>query len=286
MSEFVLSGFSDEISPDFDTQLESVKKLGIAYIEIRGVNGKNIVEHSLEEVMQLKKQMKDMAIGVSAIGSPIGKIKITDDFDAHLDLFRHTVAIAKLLETKYIRLFSFFVDVDKAAEYRDEVHRRLGQMVEYAEDQGVILLHENEKEIYGDTPERCLDLYKSINSNNFKLIFDPANFIQCGVETYPHAHNMLKDYVVYYHIKDALMETGEVVPSGSGDGCIKEIMTVLNQEGYQGYLSLEPHLGSFAGLADLEGQGNLENFKEVSSFDKFELAYESLMKVLRGVSHE
>ncbi len=109
MSEFVISGFSDEISPEFDIQLKEVKKLGMAYIEIRGVNGKGIVEYTVEEVKEIKASIDKQGIKVSAIGSPIGKIQITDDFEAHFDLFKHTVEITKILGgAKYIRLFSFF----------------------------------------------------------------------------------------------------------------------------------------------------------------------------------
>ena len=39
------------------------------------------------------------------------------------------------------------------------------------------------KEIYGDIPERCLELVNNMNSSQMKLIFDPANFIQCDVDT-------------------------------------------------------------------------------------------------------
>lgn len=280
---FEITGFSDEISPDFSLQLEEILKLGIAYIEIRGVNGKNIVDHSLEEVKLIKAEMDKAGIQVSAIGSPIGKIQITDPFDPHFETFKHTVEIAKLLQTNYIRLFSFFMDQGTAPDHRDEVIKRLKTLVTYAESQGVILLHENEKDIYGDLPDRCLDLYNAMNSPNFKLIFDPANFVQCGVETYPDAFGQLKDKVIYYHIKDALAGTGQVVPSGKGDGHLREIITELKNDGYQGFLSLEPHLGDFVGFSDLEGDGDTPAFKEASDASKFQLAHQSLMTLIREV---
>jgi sugar phosphate isomerase/epimerase len=282
MSNFVLTGFSDEISPDFAMQLKEVSKLGIGYIEIRGVNGKNITDHTLDETHALKKQMDEADVKVSAIGSPLGKIQITDSFEPHMELMRHTVEQAKILDTRYIRIFSYFMDTTKADEYRDEVMRRTRAFTKYAESQDIILLHENEKEIYGDTPERCLELYKDINSPNFKLIFDPANFVQCGVETYPHAFDMLKNYVVYMHIKDAVAGEGKVVPSGFGDGNIKKILERLYKRGYEGFLSLEPHLGHFAGFDDLEG-GNELKFEEKSDVGKFKLATDSLKKIIAEV---
>ena len=284
MSEFIISGFSDEISPDFTVQLEEVKKLGIAYIEIRGVNGKSVVEHSIVEMQLIKKQMDEAGVKVSAVGSPIGKVQITDDFESHFELFKHTIALAEVLETKYIRLFSFFVDEGTADAYEKEVMRRMKALCDYVEGTDITLLHENEKDIYGDTAERCRKLYDTMGSENFKLIFDPANFIQCGEETYPYAFDLLKDEVIYMHIKDAKLINGEVVPSGYGDGHLSEIIGQLHLNGYKGFLSLEPHLGEFAGFSALEGEGDIPTFNEKSDASKFELAYNSLMAILTSLT--
>lgn len=283
MYQFIMSGFSDEISPDFQEQLQEVKRLGIAYIEIRGVNGKNITDHSIEEVLEVKDQMKEAGVQVSAIGSPIGKIQITDAFEPHFDKFKHTIEIAKVLGTKYIRMFSFFMPDGTQESHRDEVVNRLAKLVAYAEEQDIILLHENEKDIYGDTPKRCLDLYETMNSSAFKLIFDPANYVQCGVKTYPEAFNLLKECVIYYHIKDAQASDSKVVPSGFGDGHIQEIITELKANDYKGFLSLEPHLGNFVGFSDLEGEQDNNEFMEASDSTKFELAYKSLTKIISEV---
>jgi len=284
MSKFILTGFSDEISSDFTQQLKQINNLNIGYIEIRGVNGKNITDHTLKEVKAIKKQLDEANVKVSAVGSPLGKIHITDPFEEHFTLFRHTVEIAKILDTKNIRLFSYFMDTANALDYVDEVVRRTRAFCDYVKGTDIILLHENEKGIYGDTPERCLELYKTMCSPNFKLIFDPANFVQCGVETYPHAFNMLKNYVVYIHIKDAVAANGEVVPSGFGDGHIKEIISKLYSRGYEGFLSLEPHLGHFEGFDELEGDNTLE-FVEKSDVGKFKLATDSLRNIISEVTN-
>lgn len=284
MGQFILSGFSDEISPDFAEQLRVTQELGIAYIEIRGVNGRSITDHSLDEVSVLRSRLDSQGIGVSAIGSPIGKIKIEDDFESHFETFKHTVEIANILGTRYVRIFSFFMEKGKAEQHREEVLRRLRTLVDYAEQKDIILLHENEKDIYGDTAERCKDLYETLNSDNFRLIFDPANFVQCGVRTFPDAYEMLKDKVIYYHIKDAISENGRVVPSGKGDGHLPEIIKDLRKSDYEGFLSIEPHLGDFVGFSDLEGDGDIPEFEEASDADKFKLAYESLMAIIEEVS--
>lgn len=280
MSEFVITGFADEIDPDLWVQLREIKKLNIEYIEMRGVNGRNVADYTPEEMKEIKNHLDSAGIKVSAIGSPIGKIKIEDDFEPHFETFKNVIELAKVLETKYIRLFSFFMDEGTTEQNRDEVMRRMKAFCDFVEGTDIILLHENEKDIYGDTAERCKDIYETMKSDNLKLIFDPANFVQCGVETYPHAYEMLKDSVIYYHIKDAMATDGTVVPSGFGDGHLPEIITDLKKKGYEGFLSLEPHLGHFEGFDDLEGEGDIPEFTEKSGAGKYKLAAESLRNII------
>lgn len=281
MAKFIISGFADEIDSNVIKQFEHINTLGISYFEPRGIDGKNISELNDEEVEILTEKMKKYNIKASSIGSPIGKIGINDDFEPHIEKLKRVIAIAKKLDAKYIRMFSFFIpEGENADNYRDEVLRRMTVMTKIAKEEGIILLHENEKDIYGDIKERCLDLVKTINSPNLRCVFDPANFVQCGENTI-EAFNLLKEYVVYMHIKDS-KENGDVVPAGSGNGNIKEIITALYKDGYEGFLSLEPHLGSFTGLNDLELDDKMLKLEE-STPEKFTLAYDSLMKIVNEV---
>lgn len=281
MARFLLSCFADEIDSDLSVQIREIKKHGISQIEMRGVNGRNVIDHSPKEMMEIKKQLDNEGISVSAIGSPIGKIKISDPFATHLDKFKHTLELAGILGTRYIRMFSFYIPQGESAEkYRDEVLERWHAFASAAGGMDIVLAHENEKEIYGDTPERCLDIMREINLPSVRLVFDPANFIQCGVETWPHAYEMLKPYIEYMHIKDALAGSGKVVPAGAGDGKLEKIIGGLDGERSGDFiLSLEPHLGSFAGLAGLETDIDLSKMEE-SGPGKFEIAVTALKKVL------
>jgi len=281
-----LSAFADEIDPGLDVQMDVLEQHGISYIEMRGVGGKNITQYSLEEVMEIKRRLDKRGFRISAIGSPIGKISITDDFGPHLELFRHTLEIAKILETRYIRMFSFYIpEGEKPENYRGEVMDRWRRFLEAAEGTGIMLLHENEKDIYGDTPQRCLDLVKEMDNGNMKLIFDPANFVQCDVETYPEAYELLKEHVVYLHIKDAVYSDHHVVPAGQGDGKVKEILESLYKRGFEGFLSIEPHLWNFVGFAELENR-KVEASEEDSGPDKFAIAAYALKKLIREVTGE
>ncbi|MDY3928163.1 MAG: sugar phosphate isomerase/epimerase family protein [Clostridia bacterium] len=279
MSKFTYTGFSDEIDENIEKQFEHLNKLGINYFEPRGVNGKNISSLDDKEAEELKEVMNKHNIKVSSIGSPIGKIKITDDFDEHMKLLERTVRTAKILGAKHIRIFSFYIpEGEDYYKYTDEVMRRMKVMTEYAKKNDIILLHENEKGIYGDIAVRCEEILKTVNSEYLRAVFDPANFVQCGQVTYPNAFKLLKPYVVYMHIKDALTN-GDVVPAGYGEGHVEEILTELYNEGYNGFLSLEPHLGSFKGLENLETDDHMLEL-EGSTPEKFTLAYESLKKIV------
>ena len=279
---FTISCFSDEINPDFKIQMETVKKYGLTHIEMRGINGKSVGLFDAEEIKPIKKQLDEYGIKVSAIGSPIGKILINEDFEPHLAQFKNMIEVAQITEAKYIRLFSFYPPTkgEDPTPYRDEVLKRMNAFVKAAEGSGVMLLHENEKGIYGDIADRCVDIIESIGSDNLRAIFDPANFIHSGEETYPSAFNKLKNYIEYMHIKDASPD-GSNLPSGQGVGRIKEILQDLKDSGFDGFLSLEPHLSRFEGLASLE-----QDVKYKHLTDNGERAFLLALNSLKGILSE
>ncbi len=281
MHKFIISGFSDEIDPDIIKQFEHLNTLGIKYFEPRGINGKNIADLSESEADELLSAMQKYGIKASSIGSPIGKIKITDDFEPHMEKFKNVVAIAKKLDCKYIRMFSFFMPQgEDPAIYRDEVIARLKKLKAYAKEQNVILLHENEKDIYGDVASRCADILNELYDDNFKAVFDPANFVQCGEDT-KKAWELVGKYIEYMHIKD-VNEDGTIVPAGYGKGNVSYILGELAKKDYNGFVSLEPHLGSFGGLEALEIDDEMLKL-EKSDASKFTIAYDALNKIMKEI---
>jgi sugar phosphate isomerase/epimerase len=275
----IISGFADEIDKSVAKQIKVLKDLGQNYVEFRSGDGKGIAEYTLEEAIVLKKTLDEAGIKVSAIGSPIGKIKITEDFTDHFELYKHVVELAHILDTHYIRMFSFYIPSGHNPEdYKEEVFLRIDKMVEYAKENGVILLHENEKDIYGDIASRCEALMGEFYGEHFKLTFDFANFIQCNEDTL-EAFHMLKPYIHYVHIKDALCSNHEVVLPGKGDGNIYSILNMLDDMGYDGFLSLEPHLVDFSGLDKLEVRSQSKKLEDGAY--AYSMAYEGLVKLIK-----
>jgi sugar phosphate isomerase/epimerase len=249
MSRIKLSAFADEADADRHAQIRALVENEIPYLEIRGVDGTNISNLSIEAAQQFKAELDAAGIRVWSIGSPAGKNDIHADFGPIVEQFRHMMELAKIFEAKRIRLFSFY-GTDDSEECFAEVCRRLNIYCDICDEYGVIPCHENEKGIYGEDAEHCLKLHRAVP--RLRAVFDPANFIQSGQEIMP-AWEMLAPYVEYGHIKDALAN-GRVVPPGDGIGCLREYLPLFAAQGGE-VLTLEPHLGEFVGLAGLEQEG-------------------------------
>ncbi len=213
---WTLSGFADEIDPDLETQCAVLNDLGITHVEFRSAWDTNVLDLTDEQVEEAAATLAAHGLSVSSIGSPLGKINIEDDFDAHL------------------------VRADRAL----------------AEPTGIVLLHENEKDIYGDVPERVLDIVESVGSPALRLAWDPANYVQVGVTPFTEGYGKLRPHTVYVQIKDALLATGEVVPAGEGDGQVRETVRALAADGFDGFFSMEPHLGTYNEYGALSGPAN------------------------------
>ena len=279
MAKFILSAFADEASPLLDEQITALQEEGISLIELRGVDGKNVSNLTLEEAAAVKAKLDAAGIRLSALGSPYGKANLGVAFDEHLALFKHGLELCKVLDCKRIRMFSFYPAEGVSPEdSREEVLRRLEIMLTLAEEAGVQLVHENEKGIYGDNTERNADLL-NVFGDRLGFAFDPANFIQCEVNTLA-AYEQLHDRITYMHIKDALLADGAVVCAGHGDGNVPEILRCLNEErDGEVILTVEPHLTVFKGLQDLQD----EELKHHESYPDSCTAFHAAVQALKDI---
>jgi len=275
-----LYAFADEASKEMDGQIRAMLRNGLNGLEIRGVDGENVSKITLEKAKEVRKKLDDNGLITWSIGSPIGKIKLDADFEAHLDTFRHTLEIAHILGAENLRLFSFYTKGFDPADCRGQVMDWMGRMLEVGKDSGINLCHENEKGIYGDTAERCLEILTAFPV--LKGIFDPANFVQCNEDTVA-AWQLLKDKIHYLHIKDAVGIN--VVPAGMGDGNVPYIVKEYLAQGGQA-MTLEPHLKVFDGLKELEAPGEesvVGKFTYPDSDAAFDAACNALKTILEGI---
>lgn len=272
--------FADEASASLSGQIIAMLRNHMQGLEIRGVDGQNVSEISIEKAREVKNRLADNGLVTWSVGSPIGKIDIVkDDFARHMDVLKHTLDVAHELDAKHLRMFSFYIPQgENPAVYRDEVLERLTRMAEAAEGSGVLLCHENEKGIYGDNAARCADILENVPA--LHGVFDPANFVQCGQDTL-EAWDLLKGRTHYLHVKDALAD-GSVVPAGRGVGHVERIVEDYLDNGGEA-LTLEPHLTVFQGLDALERDGRRRGTFCYSSADEaFDAAAKALREILKG----
>lgn len=280
MSSWIISAFADEHSSDLAGQIAALQKFDISHIELRFLDGKNVADLTAEEAMQTKKTLDDGGIRVSAIGSPLGKINLADDFDAHLEKTRSVLETANILDTDKIRMFSFYLHEGKSRqECRGEVIDKLGAMIDLADTFGVTLCHENEGKLYGESPEQCLDLMETFGGR-LGCVFDMGNYTYYGYEPWPECYHALKSYITYFHVKDALAD-GSIVPAGCGDSHVKQILHAYRDEFNKDVLlTVEPHLQTFDGLNKLVTTDLKNPYRYPTAQDAFDEGVKSTLALL------
>lgn len=241
---FTISAFADEISPEPQEQLDVLKKCGVRHIEFRSIHKTNVLALTDQQIADFKALLDREGFKLSAIGSPIGKIRVDEPFAPHLEKFKRAIHLCKVFGTPNIRVFSYYPPVlfdDDWAPYREEIINRLKATVDLAERNGVMLFHENEHRIYGDSPERVADLFASVKSPNLKAAYDPANFVVCGYDPL-EGWEASKPYIAHLHIKDWKKgaECGSI--PGEGEGQIPAVIAAAVKMGYNGFATMEPHL--------------------------------------------
>lgn len=254
-----LSAFADEIAPELNEQIAVLKDEDIRYLDLRGVWGTNVLDLTDEQIARIKRELDAHQMGVAEIGSPIGKVPIDSPFHETLDRFERAIKVAQALGTPFIRIFSFYQPASAAgggrvdpATYRDQVIDHLRELTARARAANITLLHENEKDIYGDTIARCVDMLENIHDAHLQAVLDPANFIQCGETPFPDAYDALRPWIRYVHVKDALPD-GRVVAAGEGAGRWLDLLRRLRADDYDGFLGFEPHLAAAGRLQGFSG---------------------------------
>ena len=276
MIKVKLCAFSDEADPSLEGQIAALKRNNVPYMEMRGVNGKNVTALTLEEAKEIKATLDANGIKVWSIGSPLGKVDIHTDFEEYCKLVRHTCELAVILGAKNIRMFSFF----NAYDEREKVLTYLAEMVKIGNEYGVAMCHENEKDIYGDTAARVLDIME--NTTGLKYIYDPANYLQCD-EKADYTLDAFHAKTDYFHIKDVALASGAIVPAGCGDGKIDELVARITEDKT---LTLEPHLTVFEGYSHLDKTELKHEYAFRTANEAFDAAVTALKNILVAAGYQ
>jgi sugar phosphate isomerase/epimerase len=239
---FTLSAFADEISPDPQKQIDVLAPCGVRHIELRSILQTNVLDLTDLQVRELKSLLDKHGFRLSAIGSPIGKIKIDQPCKPHLQRFERALELCKVFAAPRIRIFSYYKPDNGPGweTWRGEVLSRLGEKVRRAEKAGVVLLHENEHNIYGDDPDRVVDLMRSLNSPAFRAVYDAANYVFCGYDPW-EGWQKTRAWTTHFHIKDWIRGAAHGSLAGEGQGRIPEVIAEVAAT-YDGFATLEPHL--------------------------------------------
>ena len=243
---FTLSAFADEISPDPQQQVDVLTQCGVRHIELRSILKTNVLDLTDLQVQELKSLLERSGFRLSAIGSPVGKVRIDQPFEPHLKRFERAVEMCKVFGTPNIRIFSYYPPEGgdwntTSGALKKEVFDRLGEQTHRAEKAGVRLFHENEHRIYGDSPERVKGLFAAVNSPALRAAYDAANYVFCGYDPW-RGWELTRDVTAHLHIKDWVAGAEHGSLAGEGQGRIPDMIADAVSRKYDGFATMEPHL--------------------------------------------
>ena len=271
-----LCAFSDEASDSVEGQIAALSRNNIKLIELRSIGGVNVKDFTDEQARDYAKKLAENGIKVWSIGSPLGKIDIAENFSEYEKTVRRVYEIANIFECDKVRVFSFY----NAYGESEKVFENLRRMVKIAGEYGITLYHENEKGVYGDVVGRVENI--AANVSGLKFVFDPANYVQEG-EDVTAALKKVGKQTAYFHIKDAIKGSGEIVPAGEGDGEIEKLISLVTGDKV---FTLEPHLSLFTAYAAIDDTELKNRYHFATNDESFDFAVNALKNLLKKQAYK
>jgi sugar phosphate isomerase/epimerase len=287
---YTLSAFADEAADDMDGQIKALLESKIGHVDLRNVDGHNIGALPLDHARKVKQKLDAAGLKVGMYGTPIGKIDLADDFDIDVKKLQHMGELKNIFGARNVRIFSYWNKKAGASEadFRKESVRRLTELAKLAQKLDLVLYHENEVAVFGDTLEHVKVLRDELHAKfpqNFKLIFDSDNFNQCNQDVWT-CWTTLRDAIEAVHFKDSNKVDGSFqhCPVGQGNGRYPDIVRDLASRNWSGPMTLEPHLARSAAVLATgpHGQAN-QSLADLTPYECFQLAAKQLHKLLGSV---
>lgn len=253
----IISGFTDEVSDDLTLQIKALKELGWGHIDLRTVNGKNVSSLSDNEFDRVYDQLSENNIEIACFGSSVANWSRSalDAFELDLREMKQSARHMKKAGVRFIRIMSYKVEhpIELGSDLETVIIENIKQIVEVAEDHGLICLHENCETWGGQSCHHSLRLLEKVDSPALKLVFDTGNPVSMkyiyGPEPYSYQDSYrffkeVREHIAYLHIKDARLENGmaQYTFPGEGDGKVKEILRVIGENDMAIPISIEPHV--------------------------------------------
>lgn len=289
------TGFADEASPKLDLQIKATKELGWKHIETRSLFERNLAYISDEEFYIVCSKLNESGISFNCYGSGIANWSqpITESPEKSYDEMKKAIPRMKTLGIKLVRIMSYAVPEElKGKDFLNEVVKRLRIIVGMAENAGITCVHENCMNWGGQSAENTLRLLEAIDSPNLKLVFDTGNPVFTdnisGQPPYKKQsswefYNTVKDHIAYIHIKDGIWDekTGKSIFTfpGEGAGDVVRIVADLLRRGYDGGISIEPH------VANVFHDKNPETTKEEIAYSSYIEYGRRMMKIVDDIKN-
>ena len=276
---WILSAFADEAGAAMDDQIRALQMANIDHVDLRQVDDITIVDLPLDHAEQVRAKLDAAGIKVGMFGSPIGKIDVADDFEIDRKRLAHLGKLKDVFDCRAVRLFSYYdKEGDSPDEHRRQSLERLQRLTDDAARLELVLYHENERGIYGESIEAVCQIRDALRGEHFKLIFDFNNYHHAGENVWA-GWLALRDTTDAFHLKDSkFTESGDMhmVPVGQGEGRVPKILADAAKRGWDGPLTLEPHL-QFSKAVQATGPGGVANqsFADMTAEECFLVAAEA-----------
>jgi sugar phosphate isomerase/epimerase len=133
---------------------------------------------------------------------------------------------------------------------------------EYAGSREVTIVLENEAHDDSALASSVRSIVEAVGSSHFGTVYDPCNYYQANEEPYPAAYETVKNFVRYVHLKGGCHYDPERRSNAHRGGALRGredryigytsipegainsdgVLLRLTQDGYTGFVTLEPHV--------------------------------------------